>query len=199
MKNNIYVITNALQEALIVDPAWDFTSIISSIDSLKVTIKGIILTHHHFDHVNLAEKVSSYYNAPILISKIESDYYKIYFSNQLFCFNEKKIEFGNILINPLVTPGHTKGSVCYLINNNLFSGDTLFIEGCGICSCEGGSATEMFYSLSKLKQILQNNTLIYPGHSYYSPPGKTMEFVLDNNIYTQINNINMFISYCKPR
>ena len=191
-KNNVYIITNKLQQALIIDPAWDFAGIKSSIKSLNLSVKGILLTHHHSDHSNLANKISHYYNVPVITSKIESDYYKMYFSNQLFCFNEQEIKIGNILIRPLVTPGHTKGSVCYLVENNLFSGDTLFIDGCGVCSCEGGSAIEMFYSLSKLKQILQNDTLIYPGHSYHYSSGKSMEFVLNNNIYMQINDLTMF-------
>lgn len=200
MKNNIYIIANILsQEALIVDPAWDFISITSSIKSLNINVKGILLTHHHFDHSNLAQKISSYYNSPIITSKIESDYYKISFPNQILCLNQKEIKIGNIPIIPIVTPGHTKGSVCYLIDKYLLTGDTLFTEGCGICSCHGGSSEEMFYSLSKLKHLIQNDILIYPGHSYHYPPGNTMKYALDNNIYLQINDLTMFERYCKSK
>lgn len=199
MKNNIYVVANDSQQALLIDPAWDFLTLVSSIQSLNLSVKGVLVTHHHFDHLNLAEKISNHYNVPIVISKIESHYYNIHFSNKLFCFNEQEIKIGDILVKPIITPGHTKGSTCYLVDNKLFSGDTLFIEGCGTCSCNGGSSTEMFYSLGKLKQILQNDTQIYPGHSYYYPPGQTMKFVLENNIYMQITDVAMFEKYMKNK
>jgi hydroxyacylglutathione hydrolase len=74
-------------------------------------------------------------------------------------------------IRPIATPGHTPGSICYLIGDNLFSGDVLFYEGCGICP-DIASAHTMFASLERLKTLLRPETRVYPGHCYGMPPGQ---------------------------
>lgn len=72
------------------------------------------------------------------------------------------ISVGGIDVKIIATPGHTKSGVCYLIGGNLFSGDTLFIEGCGLCYGRGADPRELYISLTKLKNILPNDTLVFP-------------------------------------
>ncbi len=96
------------------------------------------------------------------------------------------IPLGRKYVQCILTPGHTAGSVCYLFQKWLFTGDTLFTEGCGWCRSLGGDAEAIFESVQRLKRLIDNNVKIYPAHSYGQEVGKTMEFLLMNNIYMVI-------------
>jgi hydroxyacylglutathione hydrolase len=97
-------------------------------------------------------------------------------------------------IQPIWTPGHTMGCFCYLIEDNLFTGDVLFAEGCGMCPNLPAAYT-MFESLSKLKAIIMPHTRIYPGHSYGQQPGQLFSFLLKDNIYLQFSDKESFSAF----
>jgi hydroxyacylglutathione hydrolase len=99
-----------------------------------------------------------------------------------------------LCIVPLPTPGHTAGCICYLIGANLFSGDVLFAEGCGLCRDAAG-AYEMFESLQYLKRVLVPHTRIFPGHSYGKQPGQLFADVVRDNIYMQICDKKLFAAF----
>jgi hydroxyacylglutathione hydrolase len=84
--------------------------------------------------------------------------------------------------------------VCYLVGNNLFTGDVLFAEGCGACPNEP-AAHAMYESLDFLKRYLKPNTKIYPGHSYGKMPGQFFSNVLHDNLYLQFKDKNTFTSF----
>ncbi|HLD56358.1 MAG TPA: MBL fold metallo-hydrolase, partial [Candidatus Omnitrophota bacterium] len=97
-------------------------------------------------------------------------------------------------INFLHTPGHTPGSQCFLIGNNLVSGDTLFINACGRCDLPGGNAEEMYQSLTRLAG-LDENTILYPGHNYADEPTSTIKNEKRFNPYMQLTNLSDFLTY----
>ncbi len=195
-KNYCYLVINQeTREALLIDPAWEFDKIEQQLALHQVTLKTILLTHHHFDHVNLAETFAQKYQIPVKMSKIESDYYDFSCSNLQPIEQPDVFYVGQIKILPLLTPGHTKGAISYWIDNALFTGDTLFIEGCGICNTQGGDPNEMFDSLQRLKEIIPPETHIYPGHSYGQEPGKPFAYLLHNNIYLQFTKKEDFIAF----
>jgi glyoxylase-like metal-dependent hydrolase (beta-lactamase superfamily II) len=97
---------------------------------------------------------------------------------------ENDIEF-------LHTPGHTPGSQCFKVNNNLVSGDTLFVQGCGRVDLPGSNSEDMFHSLQKLS-ALPNETILYPGHNYSAEPYESMERVKEINTYLRIEDIEMW-------
>jgi hydroxyacylglutathione hydrolase len=99
-----------------------------------------------------------------------------------------------MLIEPIFTPVHTPGCICYLIGDNLFTGDVLFAEGCGIC-LDTESAHAMFASLQDLKARLQPQTCIFPGHSYGNPPGQILSQLLKDNIYLQFSDRDSFAAF----
>jgi hydroxyacylglutathione hydrolase len=93
-----------------------------------------------------------------------------------------------------LTPGHTPGCMCYLITDNLFTGDVLFAEGCGICP-DIEAAHEMFASLENLKNRIGAQTRIYPGHSYGKSPGQPMGRLLKENVYLQFPTRESFAAF----
>ena len=84
--------------------------------------------------------------------------------------------------------------MCYLIGNNLFSDDTLFFEGCGLCP-DVDSSHDMFESLQQITNTVKPNTRIFPGHKYVKDPGQEFSSVYQNNIYLQFSNKHDFASY----
>ena len=194
--NYCYIIVdNTSGEAVIVDPAWQAAEISKKLIELNASPIAILLTHSHYDHVNLADAFAKKYNSIVLMSKDEIDCYRYR------CTNLYPIECGsayilnNIRFEALATPGHTKGSACYLIGQNLFSGDTLFIEGCGICRGKGASAHAMYDSIQLLKQTISSSTRIFPGHSFGHEPGLKFEKLKHYNVYLHFDCREFFASF----
>ncbi|WP_052016254.1 MBL fold metallo-hydrolase [Halalkalibacter hemicellulosilyticus] len=193
--NYSYVVYNAEGIGVLIDPAWELEKIINTIAELKLDIKAILITHEHLDHTNLAKHTSDYYDAPIYISAEANRICNISSKRIMLINDETPLLIGTLIIKPLLTPGHTKGSVSYLINENLFSGDTLLIEGCGICTDRTSDPHELFYSLRRLVDIIPLSTKIYPGHRYRAEVGREFAYVLNNNIYLNITNKEDFIQF----
>lgn len=181
-------------EAVIIDPGWEFDTITASLFAAGAVLKGVLLTHHHADHTQLASDFARVFNVPVWISEIERDHYSFTCRNLRTVRPDGLFSVGNFEIFPHHTPGHTKGSLCFQLGNCLFTGDTLFIEGCGICLSEGG-ALEMFNSLQKLKASINPSVLIYPGHSYGITPGVTFTYLLTQNIYFHFKKGSDFVAF----
>ncbi len=139
--------------------------------------KRIILTHCHFDHIEGVNAVNELWNAPVIISADEAEglcdnsiNLSGYWSRDAISIVPDKtvtdgdeIMLGNEKLKVIVTPGHTKGSVCYLWKDILFSGDTLFKVSIGRTDLPTASATEIFASLKRLSELDENITVL-PGH-----------------------------------
>ena len=196
MINYVYIgIDVQTKKAFVIDPAWDMSAIKQCLDEEEAVLDKILITHSHVDHVNLADRLAKQYGVSVYISEIEKEYYHFQCRN-LECFCDGDIlRVGNLQIQCMVTPGHSKGSACYFVENHLFTGDTVFIEGCGLCQFAGGSAEEMYHTFQRLKDSISDNVLIYPSHRYGKMPGQTMKFVKDHNIYFSISDVEHFVSF----
>ena len=181
--------------AFLIDPTWEIDKILEPLQKLKVHPAAIALTHSHFDHVYLADKLARMFKINVYMSQAEVSFSGFCCNNLITIKDMDKIEIGNSKLLCLLTPGHSPGSMCYIVNDNIFTGDTLFNEGCGTCKMGGGSAEQMYDSLQRLKWFLPTYMKVYPGHSYGIEPGQTMDFVIQNNIYLQINNRDEFIGF----
>ncbi|SAL32886.1 beta-lactamase domain-containing protein [Caballeronia udeis] len=194
MKNNNYLVVDPVtRQAVLVDPAWEIGKIEAALAAEQAVLCGILITHSHPDHINLAKPLSELYGCPIWMSKREIEV-SGFRAERLVGIDETPWVVGNLTITPLLTPGHTPGCVCYQIGEELFTGDVLFVEGCGICQ-DVASAHAMFDSLSMLKRRLSPLTRIYPGHTYDKPPGLTFDEVFKRNIYLQFRDKDSFAAY----
>lgn len=195
-KNNVYIIADKeTKMTAIVDPACSMQQIEEVINNLNLKLDMIMVTHTHFDHTRRIHDLVDKYVCKVFVSRIESEYY-FYQCNKLQLFeDEEVISLGNTRIKCLLTPGHTVGSSCFLLENSIFTGDTIFMEGCGLCTANGGSATSMFHSIAKIKQEVDDNVLVYSGHTYNTQPGKSISYLKHNNIYFVIEDEKQFVDF----
>lgn len=192
IRNQCYIIYKG-KEGVLIDPAWEYDLINDFLIENSIHILSILLTHSHIDHTNLAEEFSRDRNIPVFMSGTEIDNYNFNLFNLKRANHFEKIMLNDFIIVPIVTPGHTLGSTCYLIDDNLFSGDTVFIEGVGICSYN--NAGKLFDSVQLLKNYLPETTLFWPGHSFGEDPGKTLKYLIKHNIYFQFKNKEHFVNF----
>ena len=194
MQNFVYFIKdNFTNEIAVVDPAWDTDAIIKKIKELKGVLKHILLTHSHDDHINGIVGILDQYDVPVHMLKKEYEYHKLENLPLKLHYGNDKLLLGKTEINFLHTPGHTPGSVCYHLNNDLITGDTMFVYGCGHCRL-GGNPHQLFSSLQKLKK-LPFQTCIHPGHNYSHNKTSTIKEQIKSNPFLIINEEEQFVEY----
>jgi hydroxyacylglutathione hydrolase len=155
----------------------------------------ILLTHSHFDHVNLIEPLIRKFDSQAYMSLKEIEFYKFRCKNLNPIQHNDIIQIGKTKITTLLTPGHTAGSTSFLLSGSLFTGDFIFIEGCGICNTEGGCPEKMFDSIQMIKETVASDVCVYPGHSYGRNPGFPIGYLMENKIYFSICEKNLFINF----
>ena len=182
MQNFSYLIGDeAAKESAIVDPGWDVDKLLSSAKKHDLKVKFILITHSHYDHIQQVKNLFDATNAAVYAHKDDSEEIKNRGIDKIKTIDEgSEINVGKIKIKVLHTPGHTPGSVCYLIDKKLITGDTLFVENIGRTDLPGGSARIMAQSLKRLKK-LDEKIEVYPGHDYGSMKHSTIGHEKKNN------------------
>lgn len=194
IKNYNYLVVDPVTErSLIVDPAWEMDKIAAALTATSSTLAGVLITHGHPDHVDLAAAVATKHRVPIWMSRGEIRA-SGFSAPWLIPVDDEPWTVGHLTVRPLATPGHTPGSLCYLVGDAIFTGDTLFAEGCGICP-DVPAAHAMFHSLKKLQSTLHPATRVFPGHSYGKPPGRLFSELLRENIYLQFKEPGAFAAF----
>ena len=196
MANIIYIITdNKTKESAIIDPAWDMSEVYKYIGENNLILKKILLTHSHHDHINAIDEILTSYDLEIHINKKEKVFWKKEYDSFIINHGGDSIKLGETEIRSLHTPGHTPGSTCYHIGDDLIAGDTLFVFGCGRCDLHGGNPEEMFNTLKDIKISLDPKTIILPGHNYSIKRESTLQEEIQGNPFMKFNNLNKFIDY----
>jgi len=149
-------------EAAVIDPGGGTKNILKEIEESEAKLKFIILTHGHWDHTLAALKIKKETGAKILLHEAEREFIK--FKTNKLLKDGDEIKIGNIVLKVIHTPGHTKGSICLLGENEIFTGDTIFKDGYGRTDLKGGSEEDLKNSLKKLEKILKPKIKVYPGH-----------------------------------
>lgn len=178
LQTNCYVITSDKhQGAVIVDPGGGFDSISAYIKSIGKYPEAVLLTHGHFDHIAVLSKFVSE-GAKVYIHESDEEMlngksslaYQMgltlpYVAADVLLKDKDIINFSDMTFTVIHTPGHTEGSVCYLLNDSfLFSGDTLFLESYGRTDFVNGSMEQMRNSLKQKLFTMQKDYTVYPGH-----------------------------------
>lgn len=196
MENFIYLIEDrASKRAAVVDPAWDVPRVLELAGEHDLRITDILLTHSHHDHVNGIEDVLRAGDAQLHLLKAEARFWDSYLDLPTLHHGGDRIRLGDTEIEVLHTPGHTPGSACYRISDQLITGDTLFVFGCGRCDLRGGDPEQMFHTLSDMKRDLPERTLILPGHNYAAKPVSTFAEQVEGNPFLHFDDPARFVSY----
>ena len=196
MENFVYLIEDtASKRAAIVDPAWDVPKMLELAEKHGVTITDILLTHSHHDHINGVGTVLDKYDAELHLSHPEAEFWGAELSKPSLHYGGDIIQLGETEIEVLHTPGHTPGSVCYRIGDQLVTGDTMFVFGCGRCDLTGSDPEVMFNTLKHLKETLSGSTVIHPGHNYAVTPTATMKDQIEGNPFMHFDKSNDFVEF----
>lgn len=175
IQTNCYLVSTQ-KAALVIDPGFKSEAVKAFLKENSDKERLILLTHAHFDHIGAALDLKNECNVKIAIGELENPFLSDSYHNLSDKFHahiepfsadillkEEIFEIGDLTVNVISTPGHTFGSVCYLINGVLFSGDTLFYESIGRTDFVTGDYDAIVRSIRKLYD-LNCDTVVLPGH-----------------------------------
>jgi glyoxylase-like metal-dependent hydrolase (beta-lactamase superfamily II) len=176
------------REAMVIDPGDDIEQVLDLVREHRLTVKQIVITHAHIDHVGGAMKLKKATGAPILLN--QSDYALLEMLDVQAAWigmpnpgevridqnlgNGDKIAAGSLGAEVLHTPGHTEGSIClyFAPEKKLIAGDTLFAGSIGRTDLPGGSYRKIIQSLHERVLALPDETVVVPGHGALTTIGK---------------------------
>ena len=193
MENFIYLIhDHATNRAAVVDPAWDVPQVLRLAGKQGVRITDILLTHSHHDHINGISDVLDKYDAQLHLMKDEAQFWGQALDMPTLHHGGDVIALGETQIKTLLTPGHTPGSACYHVGNELITGDTLFVTRCGRADLRNGDPAALYHSLLRLAAY-PPETKVYPGHDYGPKPNSTIAFEREHNDFIKCPDLESFI------
>jgi hydroxyacylglutathione hydrolase len=191
-KENCYIVLSEKKSALIIDPGDEPDKIIQHITKNNLKPAAILNTHAHYDHIGAVVPLKNKYNIPFYIhSKEKSNLMNVNLYRQMidklepisiakadvFLDTESNyLTIGEFEINVIFTPGHSAGSVCFIIDNNLFCGDLFYKDRIGRTDFPGANASLLKNSLAVISK-LPHNIMVFPGHGEMT----TLEHVIKNN------------------
>lgn len=184
---NTYIVYDEKSlDAVIIDAVQGFDRVNSVISDLNLNVHALLLTHGHFDHVWSAKKIQAK-GIKVYIHKADADKLntkKMYNFESLFAdeyLNESLIKFGDIEVEVIFTPGHSKGGVCFLIEslNAIFTGDTLFKDCIGRSDFPDSSEDDLINSVKNKLFTHRKDYIVYPGHGERT----SIFFEKENNPY----------------
>ncbi len=203
MANFVYAIGDAeKRQCVLVDPAWDVDGLLALLDADGMQLVGVLATHYHPDHVGgsmfgmhvegvqrLLEKRA----VPVHVHRDEADGVRMV--TQVSARDLVRhdggdtLRVGDVEIRLLHTPGHTPGSQCFLVDERLVAGDTLFVQGCGRVDLPGGDPAEMYRTLTQRLATLADTVRLYPGHHYADEPSSTLGAERRDNFYLRVGSL----------
>lgn len=170
-------------DAVIIDPVKEKVARdLKLINELSLKVHFILDTHAHADHITGASDLRDALGAKTVIGKKAGVK-----CMDIAISNGDKLTVGSFEIVARSTPGHTAGCTCFMIEKNIFTGDALFIRGCGRTDFQGGSPHILFNSIKNQIYSLADDTRIYPGHDYN---GQSFSTVAEEKKYNPRINQN---------
>jgi len=207
MANFVYLIGDTdTHKAAVVDPAWDVDAILEFARKEGYEIDKILITHYHPDHLGGSMMGTSVQGAAEMLERIKVKVYvdkaEAEGTKRVAGLSDSDLvvveagdvaKIGEIPVKFLHTPGHTPGSQCFLVEGNLISGDTLFVNSCGRVDLPGSDPEAMYYSLNHTLKNLDDATVVYPGHAYSSESSTTIANQKRHNMYMRFPTLDDFL------
>ena len=165
---NCYILRQeASSKCLIIDPGYEAGRILSVLQQKQLEPESILLTHGHFDHVGAVQDLAAETDCDVYIAEADLSLPPMITNGKLYYTHtypaSGTLNLAGLAIRVLPTPGHTPGSVCLLVEDTMFSGDTLFQGSCGRTDLPGGSWEQIAASLKTLA-ALPGDYRVLPGH-----------------------------------
>jgi hydroxyacylglutathione hydrolase len=193
LESNCYILGDEVsREAVVIDPGGDGPDILAAIQKENLTIKTIINTHGHFDHVGANQALQEATGAPIAIHQSDADMLSqpsaeaLFFTGgrlqpsraEILLKEDDVLEFGAFRLKVLHTPGHTVGGICLVLQSEpiVFVGDTLFAGSIGRTDFPGGSFEDLIESVKTKIFTLGDNYLVMPGHGPATTVGQERQY-----------------------
>jgi glyoxylase-like metal-dependent hydrolase (beta-lactamase superfamily II) len=206
MQNFVYLVGDPVaRECVVVDPAWEIDTIVDTAQADDMTITGALVTHTHQDHVGGSleswgmpgripgiEELLARVPAKVYVHKAEREFLKGFGSDLVKVDNHDTLPVGRLTLTFMHTPGHTPGSQCFLVENRLISGDTLFIGSCGRTDLPGSDPSAMYESLTQRLGKLADDSVLFPGHNY-GGPSSTIGHEKRGNPFMQFTSLASFL------
>ena len=186
------------RQAVVIDPAGEEERLLSLIKEEAFTIRYILATHGHADHVLASERLKKALAVPTCLHELDIQFFS---QKEVRDLTAKELglqppapadvplkdgdvlNVGTLETKVIHTPGHTPGSVCYFVEGNLFTGDTLFVGAAGRTDLTGGSLEMLIDSIENKILPLPRETVIWPGHDYGDTPTSTLGREMEENPY----------------
>ncbi len=189
LETNCYLVSAENGDGIIIDPADDAEAILKAVNEANITVKAVVLTHAHVDHMLAAEAVCAATGAPLYVGAGDREHLSnpkhnlsVWFSapcslsiaDENLLHDGDTITIGEETLTVMETPGHTPGCICLYTKGTLFSGDTLFYNSIGRLTFPGGNPEAMTLSLQRLMK-LPEDTKVYSGHGPVTAIGTEIE------------------------
>jgi hydroxyacylglutathione hydrolase len=190
MANMTYVVAEGESgHGVVIDPSGDVVRIMKVIESVGVKVDYILNTHGHPDHTSGNGRIVKETGAKVAAHKLAN------MKKDLSLEDGQVLKAGALSIKVIHTPGHTRDSVCFLVEGKLFTGDTLFVGECGRTDAPGGDAAAMYESLFNKLMKLPDELEVYPGHDYGPRPTSTIGNERKNNYVLQPRSKEEFAEF----
>lgn len=191
--NNYILFDEETKETILIDAGGDIDMTKNAIEKIGGNLKYLLNTHAHMDHIAGDYDIQKHYKVPVYIHNKDEEQIK-YFKNYLqavgmpdynppenvhFFDENETFKIGSKNIKVIHTPGHTQGGVCFLIDDMLFAGDTLFCESIGRTDLLGGDFNQLITSIKQKLFTLPDGIKVYPGHG----PSTTIGHEKKHNSY----------------
>lgn len=192
LETNCYIfVDDKTNEGMIIDPGDDAARILENAKENKVNVKYVILTHGHWDHIGVLDRIKLHTDAQVMIHADDEDCLKDATKSLSYMFGINsptvkadkllvegdEIKIGNSVFKVIHTPGHTEGSICLQSGNILFAGDTIFRGTVGRTDLPGGNCRKLKESIKTKLMSLDDEVNVYPGHGPYTTIGKERPYL----------------------
>ncbi len=164
---NCYMLCDNSGNRILIDCSADTEKVKSILENDRAELKAILLTHGHHDHIEALTETVSLYGCPVYLGQEDIRLFEL---EGITPYTDRNLmKFGEIKLFPFHTPGHTPGGYCFICEDMLFSGDTLFAGTVGRTDFKGGDFEVLKESLKAILETVENDeTRVLPGHNHFS-------------------------------